>query len=135
MFPNAVLKQRSEPVGDPAARLSAVAVSAAQIEAALRVISTLPHAEARNPFAQAAALQEYARARSPGSDLLLATALHARVTALAKWTAASDPGRQSDAESAVEATARFPLSELPGGIGFEPCGFQEMILFIEELPW
>jgi hypothetical protein len=135
MFPNAVLKQRSEPVGDPGARLNAVAVSAAQIEAALRVISTLPPADVRNPFVQAAALQEYARACTPGCDLLFATALHARVTALAKSPAASDPGRQSDAESVLEATARFPLSELPEGIGFEPCGFQEMILFIKELPW
>jgi len=135
MFPNAGLTQRIEPVGDPAVRLSAVAVSAEQIEAALRVLSTLPSAAAHNPFAQAAALQDYARACSPGCDVLLATALHARVTALAKWTAAFDPARQSDAEAVLEATARFPLSDPAGGIGFEASGFQELILFIEELPW
>jgi len=135
MFSNAVRQERSAPAGDPTARLSAVELSAAQIEAALRVLATLPREEADNPLAQAAALQDYARACSSGCDVLVATALHARVTALAKWTAAFDPERQSDAEAVLEATARFPLSELPDGIGFEPGGFQELILFIEELPW
>lgn len=43
--------------------------------------------------------------------------------------------RQSDAESVIEAASRFPLSESDDGVIFEPGGFQEMILFIEELPW
>lgn len=135
MFPNAVQAQDSVQVEEPATRLSGVEISALQIEAALRVLASLPPTEISNPFAQAAALQDYAQACSPGCDMLLGTALHARVTALAKWTAGSDPERQSDPEAVLEATARFPLSELPDGIGFEPAAFQEMILFIEELPW
>jgi hypothetical protein len=35
----------------------------------------------------------------------------------------------------IEAASRFPLSESDDGVIFEPGGFQEMILFIEELPW
>jgi hypothetical protein len=35
----------------------------------------------------------------------------------------------------VAGAAQFPPSELADGIGLEPTGFQEMILFIEELPW
>lgn len=62
-------------------------------------------------------------------------ALHARVTALTKWTAARDPERQSDVRSVLEATARFPLSDTDAGIGFEAAGFEELILIIDDLPW
>ncbi|WHU04396.1 hypothetical protein [Sphingomonas sp. NIBR02145] len=80
-------------------------------------------------------LQPYARDAGFADDALAGAALHARVTALAKWTAAHDPLRQSDAEAIVEAAARHPLVEGEAGIGFEAPAFQEMILFIEELPW
>ncbi|MBC9033841.1 hypothetical protein IAG41_15710 [Sphingomonas sp. JC676] len=69
-----------------------------------------------------------------GDAPALSAALHARVSSLAKWTAAHDPSRQSDPEAVLAASAQFPLSRLVAGIGFEPAGFQEMILF-EELPW
>lgn len=68
-------------------------------------------------------------------DAVVAAALHARVTAFAKWTAAHDRDRQSNAEAVIEATARFPLGDCDSGVAFDPAGFQEMILFIEELPW
>ncbi|MET0245682.1 MAG: hypothetical protein ABW182_02945, partial [Sphingomonas sp.] len=61
--------------------------------------------------------------------------LHARVAALTKWTEAHDPLRQSDAEAVVEAAARQPLVETAAGVGFEAPALQELILFIEELPW
>lgn len=35
----------------------------------------------------------------------------------------------------MEATARFALTEEADGLGFEPGGFQELVLLIEELPW
>jgi len=114
--------------------LNAVPVSVAQLEAALEVLVALPaHLRAR-PHAQALALQAYAREAGFEEDAASA-ALHARVTALAKWTAAHDPERQSDPRSVLEAAARFPLSEADTGIGFEPGGFQELILFIDDLPW
>jgi hypothetical protein len=115
-------------------RLNAVLVSGPQLEAALAILAALPaHLRAR-PSAQALALQ--ASAREAGfEDEAASAALHARVTALAKWTAAHDPERQSDARSVLEAAARFPLGEMETGIGFEPGGFQELILFIDDLPW
>lgn len=114
--------------------LNAVPVSAAQLEAALEVLAALPaHLRAR-PHAQAPALQAYAR-EAGFKEESASAALHARVTALAKWTAAHDPERQSDPRSVLEAAARFPLSEADTGIGFEPGGFQEFILFIDDLPW
>lgn len=112
--------------------LNAVPVSPAQIEAALEVLAALPaHLRAR-PHAQA--LQAYAREAGFEEDAASA-ALHARVTALAKWTAAHDPERQSDVRSVLEAAARFPLSDTEAGIGFEAGGFQELILFIDDLPF
>jgi hypothetical protein len=62
-------------------------------------------------------------------------ALAARVEALGRWQAEHDPQRQSNQEAMVEAAARFPMTERAGGPEFEPAAFQEMILFIEELPW
>jgi hypothetical protein len=85
--------------------------------------------------AQALVLQEFARDNGLGESPLVSAALHARVAALAKWTALCDPRREENAEAVVEAAARYPLSDLAGGVGFEAEGFQEMVLFIEELPW
>ena len=84
---------------------------------------------------QALTLQAYAADADLGDGPLVSAALHARLTALGKWTAAHDPAHQSDPNAVMAATAQFPLSELDAGIGFEPGGFQEMILFIEDLPW
>jgi hypothetical protein len=114
--------------------LNGVTLSGPQIEAALEILAALPgHLRAR-PAAQALALQAYAR-EAGFEEESAPTALHARVTALAKWTAAHDPERQSDVGSVMEAAARFPLAETDAGIGFEPGGFQELILFIDDLPW
>jgi hypothetical protein len=120
---------------DPLSILNAVAVAPAQLTAALETLSLLPQGAQRDPRAQAFALQAYAGEAGLGDDPTLSAALHARVTALAKWTAAHDPGRQSDPEAVIAASSQFRLSALATGIGFEPAGFQEMILFIEELPW
>lgn len=80
-------------------------------------------------------LQAYALDARFADEAIAGAALHARVTALAKWTAVHDPLRQSDPRAVFEATARHPLVETDGGIGFEGSSFQEMVLFIEELPW
>lgn len=112
--------------------LNAVPVSAAQIEAALEVLAALPAQLRARPQAQA--LQAYAR-EAGFEEEAASAALHARVTALAKWTAANDPERQSDPRSVLEAAARFALSDTEAGIGFEAGGFQELILFIDDLPF
>ncbi|MDK2768095.1 MAG: hypothetical protein KYX69_10310 [Sphingomonas sp.] len=114
--------------------LNAVSVSGPQLEAALEVLAALPAQLRASPHAQALALQAYAREAGFAEEAASA-ALHARVTALAKWTVAHDPERQSDARSVLEAAARFPLGDTEAGIGFEPGGFQELILFIEDLPF
>jgi hypothetical protein len=62
-------------------------------------------------------------------------AVRARVTALASWTGEHDPHLQSNREALIAAAAHFSLSAGDDGFCFEPSGFQEMILFIEELPW
>lgn len=115
--------------------LNAVAVSPAQLQAALEILAALPQSAKRAPLGQALALRAYAREAGLGDDPVVSAALHARITALANWTAAHDPDRQSDAQAVIAATARYPMSDLAGGIGFDPAGFQEMILFVEELPW
>lgn len=122
-------------VASATARLNAVPLSGAQVAAALEVLALLPAKHREDPRSQAAVLQAYARDVGLAEDALAGAALHARVTALAKWTAAHDPLRQSNAEAVIEAAARHPLVETDGGIGFEAPAFQEMILFIEELPW
>jgi hypothetical protein len=131
MQPAAVDRDRDMSATD---RLNAVPVSGPQLEAALEILAALPAHLRAQPAAQALALQAYAREAGFEEDAASA-ALHARVTALAKWTAAHDPERQSDARSVLEAAARFPLGETEEGIGFEPGGFQELILFIDDLPW
>lgn len=117
------------------AQLNSVALTGAQIAAALQILAGLPEPQRDDPLAQAVALQTYALDTGFSDVAIAGAALHARVTALAKWTALHDPLRQSDPEAAIEATARHPLVEADGGIGFEGAAFQEMILFIEELPW
>ena len=115
-------------------RLNAVPLSGPQLEAALEILAALPAHLRALPAAQSLALQAYAR-EAGFEEEAASAALHARVTALAKWTAAHDPERQSDARSVLEAAARFPFSEGECGIMFDAAGFQEMVLFIEELPW
>jgi hypothetical protein len=114
--------------------LNAVHISGPQLEAALQVLATLPAHLQALPEAQARALHAYASEAGFEADHA-AAALHARVTALAKWTAAHDPERQSDARAVLEAAGRFPLGVTESGIGFEPGGFQELVLFIDSLPW
>lgn len=121
--------------GSAIERLNAVQLTGTQIAAALRALALLPAANRDDPRAQAVLLQAYARDAGFAEEGLAGAALHARVSALAKWTAAHDPLRQSDAEAVMEAAARHPLVETEAGIGFEAPAFQEMILFIEELPW
>ena len=118
-----------------ATMLNAATFAPAQIAAALEVLAMLPARARRDPIAQSLALQDYALDAGLGRSALVSAALHARVTALAKWTALHDPDRQSDGQRLIAAAAHFPLSALANHVGFEPGGFQEMILFIEELPW
>jgi len=120
---------------NPLAILNTVRFAPAQIAGALETLSLLPVEAQSDPRAQALTLQAYAMDAGLGDDPAVSAALHARVSSLARWTAAHDPARQSDPEAVIEASAQFPLSRLDAGIGFEPAGFQEMILFIEDLPW
>ena len=122
------------PISSAMERLNGVKISAAQIQTALERLSSLPAHLRDKPPAQALALQALVTEEALPEDYASA-ALHARVVALAKWAALCDPNRQSDAEAVIEAASRFPLSESDDGVIFEPGGFQEMILFIEELPW
>lgn len=121
-------------IAGPMERLNAVTISAAQLQGALERLALLRGDLRDKPAAQALALQAFA-AEEASAENDAAAALHARIVALAKWTAAHDPHRQSDAEAVIEAASRFPLSESDDGVIFEPGGFQEMILFIGELPW
>ena len=122
------------PIATPMERLNGVTISGSQLQRALERLSSLPAHSRDKPPAQALALQALVTEEALSEDYVSA-ALHARIAALAKWTALCDPNRQSDAEAVIEAAARFPLSESEDGVRFEPAGFQEMILFIEELPW
>ncbi len=121
-------------IASPMERLNAVTISAAQLQGALERLALLRGDLRDKPVAQALALQAFA-AEEASAENDTAAALHARIVALARWTAAHDPQRQSDAEAVIEAASCFSLSESDDGVIFEPGGFQEMILFIEELPW
>ena len=120
---------------DASAAMNMVTFSAEQIQTAMEILAFLPTPARADPIAQGLALQAYAREVAIGDEPLAAAALHARIIALGKWTAAHDPARQSNAEAVIEATARYPLRETDDGIGFDHAGFQELVLFIEELPW
>lgn len=87
------------------------------------------------PRTQALILQAFARDAGFDNETIAGAALHARATALAKWTVTHDPDRHSAGSVVMEAAARFPLREGKHGIEFEPAGFQELLLFIEKLPW
>ncbi|MDT8760528.1 hypothetical protein MZO42_17645 [Sphingomonas psychrotolerans] len=116
-------------------QFNSIALTPAQFGAALQVLAMLPAIERVDPRAQAKALQAYARGAGFTDEALAGAALHARVTALARWTAAHDPLRQSDPQAVIEAAARHHLVGTDCGVGFEGASFQELILFIEELPW
>ena len=134
MLSQAIHPEAATPL-DVVGALNAVAFASAHIQGGLEALATLPPRAQQDPRVQALQLQTFVREASLRDEAIISAALHARITALAKWTAAHDPERQSDAEAVIAATARYPLSEMANGIGFEPSGFQEMILFIEELPW
>lgn len=129
-----VAEMRRDEALSPIERLNAVIITGRQLEAALAVLAALPAHLRQRPDAQALALQAYAR-EAGFEEECASAALHARVTALAKWTSAHDPELQSNAEALLEAAARYPLSDTDAGICFEPAGFQELILFIEDLPF
>ncbi|MDV3455807.1 hypothetical protein RZN05_02335 [Sphingomonas sp. HF-S4] len=122
-------------------RLNAVPLSGQQLAAALAMLAMVPASHQDDPHAQALALQAYAADSGFADDALAGAALHARVTALAKWTAAHDPTRQSDPQAVLAAAAQHPLVDTGTGtgtgigIGFEAAAFQEMVLFLEDLPW
>lgn len=124
----------SAPMSSATERLNAVLVNGLELQAALERLESLPARSRGDPRAQALALQAFVEEEMDG-NIFASAALHARATALTKWTAAHDPQRQSNAKSVIDAAARFPLNEGAAGIEFEAAGFQEMILFIEELPW
>lgn len=117
------------------AALNAVAIDARQIEAALGLRMLLPVEQRSDPAAQAAALLAYARDAGLADSTTAAAALHARVAALDHWTAVHDPAGQLDQAALHEAAARMPLSDGGDGAAFEAAGFQELLLFIEDLPW
>lgn len=115
--------------------LNAVVLSAAHLKTTKRVMAEMPAPAWIDPLTREPALRGLARAAGFGDDAKIGAALYERVTALAHWIEANDPNRQSDMEALFEAAARFPMSALAGGLGFDPAGFQELVLFIEELPW
>jgi hypothetical protein len=135
MFAQAIQPEDGAPTPDRLESLNRVVFTPAQIEGALEMLFLLPTQRQRDPRLQVLALQAYARDSGLDDDVATAAALHARIAALAKWTVAHDPRRQSDAQAVMAAAAQFPLSKLGEGMGSESTGFQEMILFIEELPW
>ena len=114
--------------------LNMVAISASHLDAAMKVLAAMP-ASHRDPSIERRALQQVARDAGFAEAERAGAALDARITALSNWIEAHDPHRQSDAQAVLEAAARFPLGAFPGGLGFDPAGFQEMVLFLEELPW
>jgi len=116
------------------ASLNAVAIGTAHLEAAMKMLAEMPDSR-RDPAIRRRALRQFARDAGFADEERAGAALHARITALSNWIEQHDHHRQSDTQAVLEAAARFPLSELAGGFGFDPAGFQEMVLFIEELPW
>jgi len=120
---------------DPITSLNAIPVSPAQLGAAIQLLALRPATVRRDPAAQRLALRSYVRDAALGDEIAVAAALDARIAAFRRWTEAHDSHRQSHGQAVLEAAARFQLSELDDGLGFEPAGFQELVLFIEELPW
>ncbi|MBA4756024.1 MAG: hypothetical protein H2050_14445 [Sphingobium sp.] len=59
----------------------------------------------------------------------------ARLAALSAWQAEHDPRHEGFSAAVIDAVARFSPNESGHAFGFGPADFQELILFIEELPW
>ena len=116
------------------ASLNTVAISAAHMEAAMKVLTAMA-ASRGDPPIHADALRHPMRDAGFADEESAGAALHARINALSNWIETHDPHRQSGTRAGLEAAARFPLSALSGGVGFDPAGFQEMVLSIEDLPW
>ena len=110
-------------------------LSAAQIDAARRLLALNAARDRGDPVAQASRLQGFARQAGLGDAPIVAAALHARIGALDRWILAHDPTRQSDPSALNQAAAQMPLSDTASGVAFEGDAFQELVLFIEELPW
>jgi hypothetical protein len=117
------------------ASLNTVAIRPVDIEAAMQLLDTIAATDRNNPQIHAAVLRRFMRDTGFADEAIASAALHAIIIAISNWIEAHDPRRDSDAKAVFEAAARFPLSDLPGGIGFDAAGFQEMVLFLEELPW
>jgi hypothetical protein len=115
--------------------LNVTKFSAPQLESALRLVGQLPIPAQGDPIARGEALEAYVRGAGFDDVVLASETLAARVTALTRWRADHDPLQQSNAQSVLEAAAVSRLSRVEDGIGFEPAAFQELILFIEEIPW
>ncbi|TKD51424.1 hypothetical protein [Sphingomonas baiyangensis] len=77
-------------IAGPMERLNAVTVSAAQLQGALERLALLRGDLRDKPVAQALALQAFA-AEEASAENDAAAALHARIVALVRWTAAHDP--------------------------------------------
>lgn len=75
------------PLPSPIERLNAVALGPVHFQYALQLLARLPAELRGNPLAQAVALEAFAEDEGLVDDSAPA-ALHARLTALAKWTAA-----------------------------------------------
>jgi hypothetical protein len=105
---NVTIEAAALPGADAVAALNSVPVSKAEIEAALG------HTDASR---------------------LDTSPLRVRVAALIAWRSVYDPQRAIDDGALLDAAARFPLRLEEDGFRFEPHGFQEMIEFIDEMPW
>lgn len=136
MLLQSIRTETAAPAAPALSTLNAVAISAAQLAAALTAVDQLPAHVHDDPIAHATVLEAYAHVAGQNEDApLFAAALGARLAALAGWIAKHEPDRRWNAQGVIEAAARFPLSAGDDGIAFDPPGFQEMILFIEELSW
>lgn len=132
-------RSRKPQAQSPADRLNTVGITAAQFGAAWEA-SAIASAAGGNGMAAARARSDAAAETldvnpANSSEGLRAAALQARVTALADWIETHDPAHQSESAALREAAARHLLSASDSGIGFEASGFQELVLFLEELPW
>lgn len=117
MLLQSIRTKTAAPAAPAPSTLNAIAISAAQLAAALTAVDQLPAHGHDGPIAHARVLEAYAHVAGQNEDApLFAAALGARLAALAGWIAKHDPDRQWNAQGVTEAAVRFPLSDADDGI-------------------
>jgi hypothetical protein len=129
------IEEQVNPPGSAIAAINSVALTGAQLRAAIETIQHIPVRSEADMVRHAQLLSDFAREYGFTPEFYAGPALQARAMALDGWCHRYDPFGLTDKDAFFEAGARAPLVETAEGIGFEPVAFGELITFLEDMPY